>query len=313
MAYFGDRGFKLDDSSNSKKSRTAVLVKNLPVETTSSELREAFGAHGVVQEVLLAPSKTTAVVQFEEPSEARAAFKRLAYRRFKHVPLYLEWAPAGGKRKAAPKAAPAPAPAPAEAREAFVADDEDRQEEATLPTTVFVKNLNFKTSSDALKEHFGGLGVRNVGLPPATDSRSKNRGYGFVEFESPEDAREALSRSSLRLDGHALALELSSKKLPAPKKGKKNASKTKLVVRNLAFAVTAPDVQQLFAAFGTLKKVRLPKRFDGRHRGFAFVDFAAPRDAENAKTALKAAHLYGRHLVIEYADDPNKIIAGDAE
>jgi multiple RNA-binding domain-containing protein 1 len=35
----------------------------------------------------------TAVVEFLEPSEAKTAFTKLAYTKFKHQPLYLEWAP----------------------------------------------------------------------------------------------------------------------------------------------------------------------------------------------------------------------------
>ena len=35
----------------------------------------------------------TALVEFLEPSEAKAAFTKLAYTKFKHLPLYLEWAP----------------------------------------------------------------------------------------------------------------------------------------------------------------------------------------------------------------------------
>ena len=73
------------------------------------------------------------------------------------------------------------------------------------------------------------------------------------------------------------------------------------MVRNLAFATTQNDVRDLFAAFGPLATVRLPKRYDGRHRGFAFVDFERARDAATAKQALAAAHLYGRHLVVDWA------------
>ena len=101
-----------------------------------------------------------------------------------------------------------------------------------------------------------------------------------------------------------MGLELSKRKIARAPDAKKT-SKTKLVVRNLAFAVVVNDVKQLFEAFGALKKVRLPKRFDGRHRGFAFVEFTNPRDAAAARSSLKSAHLYGRHLVIDWADpDP---------
>lgn len=46
-----------------------------------------------VGRVLLPPSKAVALVEFLVATDARRAFKRLAYTRFQHVPLYLEWAP----------------------------------------------------------------------------------------------------------------------------------------------------------------------------------------------------------------------------
>ncbi len=44
--------------------------------------------------LVLPPTKTLALVEFLEAAEARGAFKALAYRKFHHVPLYVEWAPA---------------------------------------------------------------------------------------------------------------------------------------------------------------------------------------------------------------------------
>lgn len=41
----------------------------------------------------------------------------------------------------------------------------------------------------------------------------------------------------------------------------------------LCVQATAKELRELFATFGQLKRVRLPKKFDGGHRGFAFVDF----------------------------------------
>jgi len=44
-------------------------------------------------QVILPPTRTLALIEFLEPSEARRAFKHLAYTKFHHVPLYLEWTP----------------------------------------------------------------------------------------------------------------------------------------------------------------------------------------------------------------------------
>jgi multiple RNA-binding domain-containing protein 1 len=58
-----------------------------------------------------------------------------------------------------------------------------------------------------------------------------------------------------------------------------------------------------FSAHGQLKSVRLPKRFDRRSRGFAFLEFVTRHEAENAYNALKHTHLLGRHLVLEWAEE----------
>lgn len=57
------------------------------------------------------------------------------------------------------------------------------------------------------------------------------------------------------------------------------------------------------SAHGHLKSVRLPKKFDSRTRGFAFLDFVSRHEAESAYAALLHTHLLGRHLVLEWAEE----------
>jgi multiple RNA-binding domain-containing protein 1 len=58
-----------------------------------------------------------------------------------------------------------------------------------------------------------------------------------------------------------------------------------------------------YRAHGQLKSVRLPKRFDHRARGFAFLEFLTRQEAEAAYEALRHTHLLGRHLVLEWATE----------
>lgn len=46
---------------------------------------------------------------------------------------------------------------------------------------------------------------------------------------------------------------------------------------------------------------RLPKKFDGNHRGFAFLEFTTKQEAANALEGVGGTHLYGRRVVVEYA------------
>jgi multiple RNA-binding domain-containing protein 1 len=75
------------------------------------------------------------------------------------------------------------------------------------------------------------------------------------------------------------------------------------VVRNVAFEATRKDIAGLFAPFGHLKSCRLPKKFDGNHRGFAFVEYVTKQEARNAVEGVGSVHLYGRRLVVEYAKE----------
>ena len=106
------------------------------------------------------------------------------------------------------------------------------------------------------------------------------------------------------LDKHKVQLQLARQK--ASSKGGKDKTKekekgTKLVVRNVAFEATRKDLMGLFGPFGHIKSCRLPKKFDGSHRGFAFVEFVTKQEAGNAMEGVGGTHLYGRRLVVEYA------------
>jgi multiple RNA-binding domain-containing protein 1 len=55
--------------------------------------------------------------------------------------------------------------------------------------------------------------------------------------------------------------------------GANATNNNKLIVRNVAFQASKAEIRDLFAAYGSVKRVRIPKKMGGDHRGFAFVDF----------------------------------------
>jgi len=64
---------------SAKRSKTVILVKNLPFNTPCEELRNIFSPFGKVARLVLPPSGITALVEFFEPSQAKKAFQKLAY------------------------------------------------------------------------------------------------------------------------------------------------------------------------------------------------------------------------------------------
>ncbi len=77
---------------------------------------------------------------------------------------------------------------------------------------------------------------------------------------------------------------------------------TKVFVGNLDFNVTENDLQDAFAAHGTVVEANLVMdRATGRPRGFAFVTMSSPEEAQKAIDALNGKELGGRALNVNIA------------
>jgi RNA recognition motif-containing protein len=77
---------------------------------------------------------------------------------------------------------------------------------------------------------------------------------------------------------------------------------TKLFVGNLSFNTTENDLQDAFAAHGTVVEANLMMdRSSGRSRGFAFVTMSTPEEAQKAIQAMHGAALDGRPLTVNEA------------
>ncbi|XP_052219695.1 probable RNA-binding protein 19 isoform X2 [Dreissena polymorpha] len=334
--FLTEHGVALDSFSqpNAERSKTVILVKNLPAKTDSSELETVFSPYGTLGRVLIPPSGITGIVEFIAPTEARAAFTKLAYRKFRHVPLYLEWAPMevfktqppektsvsleGTKGEGLQEIKDAKGEPTSKITAPVTNDDDEEEEEEDVGSVLFVKNLNFDTTDDDLKQHFTECkSFKSANVAKKKDLKLPgsylSMGYGFVEFRSPEGAGEALKvMQGTSLQGYLLELKISNRttassqtNLSGKKKQKEKKQRTtKILVRNIPFEAKKHEIMELFKVFGEIKTVRLPKKMGGTgsHRGFGFVDFLTKQDAKRAFEALcQSTHLYGRRLVLEWA------------
>jgi len=135
----------------------------------------------------MAPTRTVAIVEYADTNQAQYAFDKLAYYRIKKLPLYLEWAPVNtftSKQEAdAPK----------------------EEVEEIESKSLFIKNINFETTEETLKEHFEQAG--SVTSVKIIQKDGFSCGYGFVEFGNDRGVRKAMSNLNNQVvDGHALKL-----------------------------------------------------------------------------------------------------------
>jgi len=144
--------------------------------------------------------RTIALVEFSNPSSAKAAFRKLAYKKFMHVPLFLEWAPSDifGEEDAGAVTAPsakhrASKDAPAGEAVDGAQDDNDSDTESL---SLFVKNLNFDTTNETLEAAFKRRvnGVRSAKVCDHALSRirllSPDRSRIVIALCSPPDRHE---------------------------------------------------------------------------------------------------------------------------
>ncbi|XP_068158437.1 probable RNA-binding protein 19 [Drosophila tropicalis] len=315
------------DGVNQKRSKTVIVAKNLPAGTEVSELTPVFSRFGPIGRIVLPPSGVTALIEYCDASEARQAFKKLAYSKFKDAPLFLEWAPdetftvsLNGEAiipKSEPKSEPEPEPAKEKAKTEPVA--EDANDEPEPETTIFLRNLNFKTVQETVLEHFRHLGtIHTVEIAKRPDPQNPRQftslGYGFIQFKKHSVAENALKNMQMTtIDGNSVELKRSDRVLKTQEQessrrrqgSQKKQTGTKILVRNIPFQAQYREVRDIFKAFGELTSLRIPKKMapgEDAHRGFGFVDYVTKADAKRAFDALGAStHLYGRRLVLEWA------------
>lgn len=248
-AFSGDHS---SENTALKRSKNIILVKNLPSETTSEELLNLFRPFGTISRLILPPQGVTAIVEFTVSFEANKAFKRLAYSQFKSLPLYLEWAPVNtfrDKKETLSESKDTDSiegntkvknedtvvkktkvkeemPINGTKEEKLEADlnkklEDAEEEETENPpeenTTLFIRNLNFKTVKSGIRDHFCSIGpIHAIEIAQRRDKQNPQEkvslGYGFIQFKRRAAADQALKTKQFStLDGNTIELKRSEK------------------------------------------------------------------------------------------------------
>jgi RNA recognition motif-containing protein len=79
-----------------------------------------------------------------------------------------------------------------------------------------------------------------------------------------------------------------------------------IYVGNLSYDVTEDDVKEVFAEYGEVTRVSLPREADAdRIRGFGFVDLKSSENEDSAIEELDGAEWMGRTLRVNKARPRN--------
>ncbi len=88
----------------------------------------------------------------------------------------------------------------------------------------------------------------------------------------------------------------------------------RLFVGNLRFTVGDHELRQAFEAAGAVVRAEIVRdRFDGRSRGFGFVEMASEEGAAAALRELNGRELAGRPMRVEAATSVRRVPPNHAE
>jgi len=76
---------------------------------------------------------------------------------------------------------------------------------------------------------------------------------------------------------------------------------TKLYVGNLPYSVTEEELENLFKETGEIVSVKIITDYDGRPKGFGFVEMASKEAAQEAIDKLNGYSLSNRKIVVNEA------------
>jgi len=177
---------------------------------------------------------------------------------------------------------------------------------------VFVKNFADLLDEEALTEMFKPIG----GVTSAVimrDPEGASKGFGFVAFESHEEAEKAVEDFNQKdLDGRKLCVCRAQKKQERAMELKEKFEKQKmerisryqgvnLYIKNLEDVVDDERLRKEFSTFGTITSAKVMKDDKGVSKGFGFVCFSSPDEATKAVTEMNGRILVTKPLYVALA------------
>ncbi|GMI79708.1 poly(A) binding protein 7 [Hibiscus trionum] len=264
--------WSLRDSDARKSGVGNVFIKNLSESIDSLGLQELFQKFGNVISCKVATfedgkSKGYGFVQFESEESAISAIEKLDNTMIGDKKVYV-----GEFMKKCDRVLPSP---------------------DVKYTNLYVKNLDPGITEEILQEKFSEFG-KIACMVVARDENGASRGFGFVNFECPDDAMRAMeSMNGSHLGSKVLYVARAQKKAEREQilrnqfeeRRKEQIMKYKasnVYVKNIDDDVTDDELRDLFGLCGTVTSAKLMRDDKGIKKGFGFVCFSAPEEADKA-------------------------------
>lgn len=192
----------------------------------------------------------------------------------------------------------------------FVSKKDRMQKNARNFTNVFVKNLNTSATYEEVEELFAKYGKITSGVLMKTVD-GKSRGFGFFNYETHESAVSAVDgMCSTDFQGKVIYVARAQKKNERRQELEANyiallkermSKGTNLYVKNLDDDITDAQFKEEFAKFGNITSAVIMKNDKGHSKGFGFVCYATPEEANKALNEMNGKVFGSKPLYVNIA------------
>ncbi|KAL5059698.1 hypothetical protein RYX36_031302 [Vicia faba] len=185
-----------------------------------------------------------------------------------------------------------------------------RKSERSLPepdakyTNLYVKNLDPDITEALLKEKFSSFG-KILSLAIVKDEKGLSKGFVFMNYENPDDARRATEAMNGSQFGNLLIFLVHRSFML------KVALFWMLIlcvylgsniyVKNIDDSVIDEELKSQFSACGTITSAKVMRDDKGKSKGFGFVCFSTLDEAVKAVNSFHGRMFHGKPLYVAFA------------
>ncbi|CAE6480174.1 unnamed protein product [Rhizoctonia solani] len=165
---------------------------------------------------------------------------------------------------------------------------------------IFIRNLDEAIDNQALHDAFTAFG-NILSCKVATDENDKSRGYGYVDYETAESAEVAIKAANrMLLNGKQVFVNPNISR----KERQSKYAGGNLHVKNLDADVDDDKLCAEFEAFGTITSCKVMRNERGRSKGFGFVCFSTPEEANKAVAEMSNKIIGSKPIYIYLTQPP---------